>query len=143
MGRLLAIDYGRKRCGIAVTDPLRIVATGLTTVATAKLVEFVKNYVASETVDTIVVGLPTTMRGEESESMRYIRPGIENLKKAVPDIPVVFFDERFTSTRAHRAMIDSGMPKMARRDKAAVDQIAATIILNDYLQSKQYNQPEV
>ncbi|MBR4722785.1 MAG: Holliday junction resolvase RuvX, partial [Muribaculaceae bacterium] len=97
MGRLLAIDYGRKRCGIAVTDPLRIVATGLTTVATAKLVEFVKNYVASETVDTIVVGLPTTMRGEESESMRYIRPGIENLKKAVPDIPVVFFDERFTS----------------------------------------------
>ena len=80
MGRLLAIDYGRKRCGIAVTDPLRIVATGLTTVATAKLVEFVKNYVASEAVDTIVVGLPTTMRGEESESMRYIRPGIENLK---------------------------------------------------------------
>lgn len=143
MGRLLAIDYGRKRCGIAVTDPLRIVATGLTTVATAKLVEFVKNYVASEAVDTIVVGLPTTMRGEESESMRYIRPGIENLKKALPDIPIVFFDERFTSTIAHRAMIDSGMPKMARRDKAAVDQIAATIILNDYLQSKQYNQPEV
>lgn len=143
MGRLLAIDYGRKRCGIAVTDPLRIVATGLTTVATAKLVEFVKNYVASEAVDTIVVGLPMTMRGEESESMRYIRPGIENLKKALPDIPVVFFDERFTSTIAHRAMIDSGMPKMARRDKAAVDQIAATIILNDYLQSKQYNQPEV
>lgn len=143
MGRLLAIDYGRKRCGIAVTDPLRIVATGLTTVATAKLVEFVKNYVASEAVDTIVVGLPTTMRGEESESMRYIRPGIENLKKALPDIPIVFFDERFTSTIAHRAMIDSGMPKMARRDKTAVDQIAATIILNDYLQSKQYNQPEV
>ena len=132
MGRLLAIDYGRKRCGIAVTDPLRIVATGLTTVATAKLVEFVKNYVASEAVDTIVVGLPTTMRGEESESMRYI-----------PDIPIVFFDERFTSTIAHRAMIDSGMPKMARRDKAAVDQIAATIILNDYLQSKQYNEPKV
>ncbi|MBO4379542.1 MAG: Holliday junction resolvase RuvX [Muribaculaceae bacterium] len=143
MGRLLAIDYGRKRCGIAVTDPLRIVATGLTTVATAKLVEFVKNYVASEAVDTIVVGLPTTMRGEESESMRYIRPGIENLKKAIPDIPIVFFDERFTSTIAHRAMIDSGMPKMARRDKAAVDQIAATIILNDYLQSKQYNEPKV
>lgn len=143
MGRLLAIDYGRKRCGIAVTDPLRIVATGLTTVATAKLVEFVKNYVASEAVDTIVVGLPTTMRGEESESMRYIRPGIENLKKSIPDIPVVFFDERFTSTIAHRAMIDSGMPKMARRDKAAVDQIAATIILNDYLQSKQYNEPKV
>ena len=143
MGRLLAIDYGRKRCGIAVTDPLRIVATGLTTVSTAKLVEFVKNYVASEAVDTIVVGLPTTMRGEESESMRYIRPGIENLKKSIPDIPIVFFDERFTSTIAHRAMIDSGMPKMARRDKAAVDQIAATIILNDYLQSKQYNEPKV
>ncbi|MBQ4291573.1 MAG: Holliday junction resolvase RuvX [Muribaculaceae bacterium] len=139
MGRILAIDYGRKRCGIAVTDPLQIVANALTTVPTAKLVEFVKNYVAAETVDTIVVGFPTTMRGEESESMRYIRPGIERLKAQIPDIPIVFFDERFTSAIAHRAMIDSGMPKMARRNKAAVDQIAATIILNDYLQSKQYN----
>lgn len=139
MGRLLSIDYGRKRCGIAVTDPLRIVATGLTTVKTASLVDFIKDYASREQVDTIVVGLPTTLRGEESESIRYIRPGIRQLKIAIPDIPVVFFDERFTSTIAHMSMIDSGMKKMARRDKAVVDEISATIILNDYLQSKQYN----
>lgn len=139
MGRLLSIDYGRKRCGIAVTDPLRIVATGLTTVKTASLIDFIKDYASREQVDTIVVGLPTTLRGEESESIRYIRPGIRQLKIAIPDIPVVFFDERFTSTIAHMSMIDSGMKKMARRDKAVVDEISATIILNDYLQSKQYN----
>ena len=139
MGRLLSIDYGRKRCGIAVTDPLRIVANGLTTVNTSSLIDYVKDYVAREQVDTIVVGYPTTMRGEESESMRYIRPGIERLKKEIPNIPVVFFDERFTSAIAHQSMIDSGMKKMARRDKAIVDEISATIILNDYLQSKQYN----
>lgn len=139
MGRLLSIDYGRKRCGIAVTDPLRIVATGLTTVKTASLIDFIKDYASREQVDTIVVGLPTTLRGEESESIRYIRPGIRQLKIAIPEIPVVFFDERFTSTIAHMSMIDSGMKKMARRDKAVVDEISATIILNDYLQSKQYN----
>ena len=139
MGRLLSIDYGRKRCGIAVTDPLRIVANGLTTVNTSSLIDYIKDYVAREQVDTIVVGYPTTMRGEESESMRYIRPGIERLKKEIPNIPVVLFDERFTSAIAHQSMIDSGMKKMARRDKAIVDEISATIILNDYLQSKQYN----
>lgn len=138
MGRLLAIDYGRKRCGIAVTDALQIVATGLTTVATAQLLEFVKGYVGREQVDAIIVGLPRTVRGQESESMRYIRPGIDKLQQALPDMPVVFFDERFTSVIAHRSMIDSGMKKMQRRDKAVVDEIAATIILNDYLQSKQY-----
>lgn len=139
MGRLMSIDYGRRRCGIAVTDPLRIVATGLTTVATARLVEFVSDYIKSETVDRIIVGLPRTTGGEFSESMKYIRPGIDRLKKALPGMPVDFFDERFTSAIAHRSMIDMGMKKMQRRDKAAVDEIAATIILNDYLQSKQYN----
>ncbi len=138
MGRLLAIDYGRRRCGIAVTDPLRIVATGLTTVATAGLNEFVKKYVAEEQVDAIIVGLPRTVQGEESESMRYIRPGIQRLRQALPGVKVEFFDERFTSVLAHRSMLDSGMKKMQRRDKAVVDEIAATIILNDYLQSKQY-----
>lgn len=138
MGRLLAIDYGRRRCGIAVTDPLRIVATGLTTVATAGLNEFVKKYMAQEQVDAIIVGLPRTVQGEESESMRYIRPGIQRLRKVLPGVKVEFFDERFTSVLAHRSMLDSGMKKMQRRDKAAVDEIAATIILNDYLQSKQY-----
>jgi putative Holliday junction resolvase len=139
MGRLLSIDYGRKRCGIAVTDTLRIVATGLTTVASASLMEFLKGYVAREPVDEIVVGLPTTLRGEPSESMRYITPAINRLKKELPGIPVTFWDERFTSVLAHRSMIDGGMKKMARRDKAVVDEISATILLNDYLQSKNYN----
>lgn len=138
MGRLLAIDYGRRRCGIAVTDTLRIVATGLATVPTAQLNEYVKRYIATEQVDAIIVGLPRTVHGEESESMRYIRPGIQRLKQALPGVKVEFFDERFTSVLAHRSMLDSGMKKMQRRDKAVVDEIAATIILNDYLQSKQY-----
>lgn len=140
MGRLLSIDYGQKRTGIAVTDPMRIVASGLATVATSSLITFIKDYVGREQVDAIVVGLPTTMKGEPSESMRYITPGINRLKKELPEIPVIFFDERFTSTLAHRAMIDGGMKKMARRDKAIVDEISATIILNDYLQSLQYIQ---
>ncbi len=139
MGRLLSIDYGRKRCGIAVTDPLRIVATGLTTTSSASLIKFLKEYTAKETVDKIIVGLPTTMRGEPSESMRYITPAINRLKRELPGIEVDFWDERFTSVLAHRAMIDGGMKKMARRDKAAVDEMSATIILNDYLQSKNYN----
>lgn len=139
MGRLLSIDYGRKRCGIAVTDVLCIVANGLTTVPTHTLIDFVKKYVESEPVDKIIVGLPTTMRGEESESMKYIKPGVEKLRKALPNIPIEFWDERFTSVIAHRSMIDGGMKKMARRDKAVVDEISATIILNDYLQSKTFN----
>lgn len=139
MGRLLSIDYGRRRCGIAVTDTLRIVATGLTTVATAGLIEFVKGYVAREPVDTIIVGLPRDVHGRDSESMRYITPGINRLRKLLPQIPVVFYDERFTSVIAHRSMIDSGMKKMQRRDKATVDTMAATIILNDYLQSRAYS----
>ena len=138
MGRLLAIDYGRRRCGIAVTDTLRIVATGLATVPTAQLNEYVKRYMATEQVDAIIVGLPRTVHGEESESMRYIHPGIQRLKQALPGVKVEFFDERFPSVLAHRSMLDSGMKKMQRRDKAVVDEIAATIILNDYLQSKQY-----
>ena len=139
MGRLLSIDYGRKRCGIAVTDVLQIVATGLTTVATHTLVDFVKNYVEKEEVDRIVVGLPTTMRGEQSESMKYIVPGINRLRKVLPEMEIVFFDERFTSVLAHKSMLESGMKKSGRRDKAVVDEISATIILNDYLQSKLYN----
>ncbi len=139
MGRLMAIDYGRKRCGIAVTDPMRIIASGLTTVATAQLIDFVKNYAGKEQLDGIIVGLPRSMQGDLSESMNYITPGINRLKKVLPEIPVTFFDERFTSVIAHRSMIECGMKKMQRRDKAIVDEIAATIILNDYLQSKTYN----
>ncbi|MCH5246266.1 MAG: Holliday junction resolvase RuvX [Muribaculaceae bacterium] len=137
MGRLMAIDYGRKRCGIAVTDPLQIVATALATVPTASLAGFVKDYLSRETVDEIIVGDPKMMNGEPSESVRYIIPGINRLKKEIGDtVRIVFFDERFTSTLAHRAMIDSGVRKMARRDKDSVDRIAATIILNGYLESR-------
>lgn len=137
MGRLLAIDYGKRRCGIAVTDPLRIVANGLTTVETHSLKAFLKEYTAREQVDMIVIGHPTTVRGEESESMKYIRPAVALLRKVFPQMRFEFFDERFTSVLAHRAMIDGGMKKMQRRDKAIVDEISATIILNDFLQSLQ------
>ena len=113
MGRLLAIDYGRKRCGIAVTDPLRIVATALATVPSAQLIAFVKDYVSRETVDGIIVGLPTTMAGEPSESMRYITPAGSRLKK-----------------------LYSGLKKSDRRDKGAIDRMAAVIILNGYLDSR-------
>lgn len=139
MGRLLSIDFGRKRCGIAVTDTLRIVATGLTTVPTAQLIDFVKRYIVAEPVDCIVVGLPTTLRGEPSDSMRYLTPVINRLRKEIAPMPIEFFDERFTSTLAHRAMLDGGMKKMDRRNRAIVDEISATILLNDYLQSKAYN----
>lgn len=139
MGRLLSIDFGRKRCGIAVTDTLRIVATGLTTVPTAQLIDFVKRYIVAEPVDCIVVGLPTTLRGEPSDSMRYLTPVINRLRKEIAPLPIEFYDERFTSTLAHRAMLDGGMKKMDRRNRAIVDEISATILLNDYLQCKAYN----
>lgn len=140
MGRILAIDYGRKRCGIAVTDPLKIIANGLETVPTHKLMEFLKDYTSREQVELIVMGEPTQLNGDPSESMRYIKPFINQLKKEMPGIPIEMVDERFTSTLAHQAMIDGGMKKSDRRDKARVDTIAASIILNDYLQSKQFTQ---
>ena len=140
MGRLLSIDFGRKRCGIAATDPLRIVANGVGTVATHELVGFVKRYIAEQGVDKVVVGLPTTLRGEPSESMRYLTPAINRLRKEIAPVPVVMYDERFTSVIAHRAMIDGGMKKMDRRDKAVVDEISATILLNDFLQSRFANE---
>lgn len=138
MGRLLCIDYGRRRCGIAATDSARIVATAIETVATAQLESWLKKYLAAEQVDSIIVGQPRDLRGRESESMNYIRPGVARLRKAFPDMPIVFFDERFTSALAHQAMLDGGLKKSARREKAVVDRMAATIILNDYLESRQY-----
>lgn len=140
MGRILSIDFGRRRCGIAVTDPLRIVASGLATVATAQLNDFVANYVRAEDVDLIVVGEPRDMHGNPSESTRYLKPAMARLRKVLPDMEIVSFDERFTSALAHRAMLDGGLGKMARRDKALVDEISATIILNDYLQSRAYQE---
>lgn len=139
MGRILAIDFGRKRCGIAATDPLRIVASAVATVPTAGLTAFVCEYVRKEQVDMIVAGEPRDMHGNPSESSRYIRPALAALQKALPDVPVVRFDERFTSVLAHKAMLDGGLRKKDRADKALVDQISATIILNDFLASRQYN----
>ncbi len=135
MGRLLAIDYGRKRCGIAVTDPLRIAANPLDTVRACDLEAFLTRYMAAEPVDAIIVGLPTTPQGQPSESMRWIEPAVRRLRKLFPNVPVEMYDERFTSVLAHRAMIDGGMKKMARRDRDVVDRISASIILNDYLSS--------
>lgn len=139
MGRILGIDYGRKRTGVAVTDPLQIIAGNLATVPTHTLMQFIKDYISREQVDLIVIGLPSQLNGQPSESMKYITPFVNRLRKEVPDMPLMMYDERFTSTIAHQAMIDGGMKKSDRRDKNRVDAIAATIILNDYLQSR-YNQ---
>jgi putative Holliday junction resolvase len=141
MGRIMGIDYGRKRTGVAVTDPLQIVAGNLATVPTHTLMQFIKDYIARETVERIVIGQPTQLNGEPSESMKYITPFVARLRKELPDMAIVMYDERFTSTIAHQAMIQGGMKKSDRRDKSRVDAIAATIILNDYLQSK-FNQPD-
>ncbi len=135
MGRLIAIDFGRKRCGIAATDTLRLIANPVDTIPTAQLTSYIKAYIAANDVDAVVVGLPKQMDGTPSDSTRYLTPAINRLRKEIAPIPIVFYDERFTSVLAHRAMIDGGMPKMARRDKAVVDKISAAIILNDYLSS--------
>ena len=137
MGRILAIDYGVRRTGLAVSDPLRLIAGGLTTVETKQLERFLADYFQREEVDVIVLGKPAQMDGTPSETWRFIEPLARRLKAAYPQKEVVFYDERFTSVLAHRAMIDGGMKKMARRDKAVVDRIAATIILEDYLQYRQ------
>ena len=136
MSRILAIDYGRKRTGIAVTDPMQIIANGLTTVPTHELMDFLLKYVAQEKVERIVVGHPKQMNNEDSENMKYIKPFVAQLKKKLPDMPVELVGERFTSVLAHQAMLDGGLKKKARQDKALVDEISATIILQSYLESR-------
>lgn len=135
MGRILAIDYGKKRTGLAVTDPLRITANPLLTIETKELINWLQTYFGKENVDIVVIGHPTQMNGEESESMNYIRPFMGNFKKLFPTIPITMYDERFTSVLAHQAMIAGGMKKKDRQDKAIVDKIAACIILEGYLDS--------
>ena len=135
MARILAIDYGKKRTGLAVTDELQIIANGLTTVATAGLVDFILEYVKKEPVERIIVGLPKQMNNEPSENMCRITPFVNRLRKLLPQIPVEFHDERFTSVLAHRAILDSGIGKMARRNKELVDEISATIILQSYMEN--------
>ncbi|MDD6890885.1 MAG: Holliday junction resolvase RuvX [Bacteroidales bacterium] len=138
MSRILAIDYGKKRTGIAVTDPLQIIATGLTTVPTHQLMDFLLNYVRQEPVERIVVGHPKQMNNEDSENMRNIVPFVKQLKKRLPDLPVELVDERFTSVLAHQAMIAGGLKKKDRQNKALVDEISATIILQSYLEAKKF-----
>ncbi|WP_298472614.1 Holliday junction resolvase RuvX [uncultured Maribacter sp.] len=136
MGRIVAIDFGRKRTGIAVTDELQIIASGLTTVATHDLVSFLQKYIAEEKVDAIIVGEPKQMDNTPSESEAFIIPFLNRLAKVFPNMPVERQDERFTSKMAFQTMIDSGLKKKQRKNKALVDEISATIILQAYLNRK-------
>jgi len=136
MGRILAIDYGTKRTGIAVTDELQIIASGLTTVATKDLLTFLTNYVSKEQVELLVIGEPKQMNNEASESEKHIEEFIKKLTKMLPNIPIKRVDERFTSKMAFQTMIDSGLKKSQRKNKTLVDEISATIILQSYLYNK-------
>lgn len=135
MARILSIDYGKKRTGLAVTDPLQIIAGGLVTVSTSELFDFLNGYVSKEPVERIVIGEPKQSDGSPSENMARVTQFVNSWKKARPDIPIEFYDERFTSVLAHRAMIDGGLGKKRRQDKALVDEVSATIILQSYLES--------
>lgn len=135
--RILSIDYGRKRTGIAVTDPLQIIANGLTTVPTHQLEQFLADYFKKEQVERVVVGMPRQMNGEMSESWKYIEPFLNRFRKLYPDMPIEMVDERFTSVLAHQTILASGVGKQRRQtDKGMVDEISATIILQSYLESK-------
>lgn len=136
MSRILAIDYGSKRCGIAVTDPMRIIASGLTTVATTELIAFLKKYVSEENVTEIVVGQPKRMNNESSDIETEIQKKIELLEKEFPEIVIVREDERFTSKMAFQSMIDSGLKKKQRQNKALINEISATLILQNYMSRK-------
>jgi len=136
MGRIIAIDYGRKRTGLAVTDPLQMIANGLTTIPSSTTIDYLKNYFGNEKVDAIVVGHAKQMDNTDSESMQYIRPFIKQLTKHFPGLPVHMIDERFTSKIALQSMIDGGLKKKKRQDKALVDTISATLILLSYLEQK-------
>ncbi len=137
MPRILSIDYGKKRTGLAVTDPLQIIANGLTTVETKDLFDFLTRYVAREEVEQIVVGKPTQPNGRPSENLARVENFVNRWRRACPAVPIVYYDERFTSVLAHRAMIDGGVRKKERREnKGLVDEISATIILQDYMNSK-------
>ena len=134
MGRILAFDYGKKRTGVAVTDPLQIIASGLTTVETQQIFKFISTYLQTEKVDCFVVGFPTQMENSKpSHSAPFIETFVKQLKKKYPDIPVDLEDEHYTSKLAVQAMIDGGLKKMQRRDKAMIDKVSASIILQSYM----------
>jgi putative Holliday junction resolvase len=136
MGQILAIDYGKVRTGIAVTDDFQMIASGLTTVSTPQLLSFINEYTQKETVELIIVGEPKTLANKASESEKLIIPFIKKLKKLLPDIEIIRIDERFTSKMAFQTMVDSGLKKKQRRNKALVDEISATLILQSYLHYK-------
>ena len=138
MGRILAIDYGSKRVGLAVTDSLRIIASGLDTVHSKDLIAFLEAYFKKEQVDIIVIGEPKTLANEASDSASFIEPFVTHMRKKFPDKKIERFDERFTSTMAHQTMLAGGLKKKDRQNKELVDKISATIILQDYLQFIQY-----
>lgn len=138
MGRILSIDYGRKRTGLAVTDPLQIIAGGLATVATSELFDWLKAYIEKENVERIVIGEPRQTNGEPSENLARVQQFVNRWRKAVPQVPIDYYDERFTSVLAHQAMIDGGLHKKARQNKGLVDEISATIILEDYMRSRKF-----
>ena len=139
MARIVSVDYGRKRTGIAVTDPLQLIANGLVTVSTSELFTFLSDYVNREQVERIVVGEPRQPDGTPSENMERVKQFVNRWQKAMPQIPIEFYDERFTSVLAHRTMIDAGLGKKRRQDKALVDEISATIILQSYMESRKFN----
>ncbi len=134
--RVLAIDYGKKRTGLSVTDPLQLIPNGLCTVATVELERYLTDYLQREAVERIVVGYPRQMNGEDSENMRRIAPFVNRLRKLFPGVAIELFDERFTSVLAHRAMLESGIGRKARQNKALVDEISATIILQSWMEAR-------
>lgn len=140
MSRIVAIDYGKKRTGIAVSDTLQLIANGLKTVPTHELLAFLLDYVEKEPVERILVGLPKQMNNEASENMKRIEPFVNTLRKKLPEMPVEYVDERFTSVLAHRAMLEGGLKKKDRQNKALVDEISATIILQSYLENRRFSQ---
>lgn len=135
MGRYLALDYGTKRTGIAVSDTLKIIANGLTTVPSHTLLDYLKTYLQKEDVERIIVGLPKQMNNEYSENMKHIRPFVKKLQSLYPDMQIEYYDERFTSALAHKTMLDAGLKKTDRQNKSLVDEISATIILQGYMES--------
>lgn len=134
--RILSIDYGKKRTGLAVTDPLQIIANGLATVSTSELFDYLKKYTSQEQVERIVIGRPTQPNGQPSENLVRVEQFVNRWRKAMPEIPIEYYDERFTSVLAHQAIFDSGIGKKARREnKGLVDEISATIILQDWMRA--------
>lgn len=132
----MSIDYGVRRTGLAVTDPLQLIAGGLTTVETPRLMAFLQDYVRREPVERFLVGLPKQTNGRDSDNLPRVRSFVGQLKKMFPDVPVEMWDERYTSVMAHRTMLESGIGRMARRNKALVDEISATIILQGWMEAR-------